>query len=193
MAAKSPTPVTMQNRRQLRHVSVITKPFGRRLDLDYRDGVRTWSARLGPGETSIYVGDVKFLSAHHGEDDDSSDEEEHRDKEKAEVPAPETERHEEEEEAEEVQEPPPKRGRGRPRKRPRGGKPVEASPKSKGKAKAAPTEDEVQMKLNGTLVGPLEEEKEAWEVTLAPGLNVIEVGEMGGIVWRMYLDRIIAA
>ncbi|THG94578.1 hypothetical protein EW026_g6921 [Hermanssonia centrifuga] len=188
-ASKSPTP-DFQNRRQLRYVSVITKPFGRRLDLAHRDGVKTWAVRLGAGETSIHVGDVKFLA--HDEDDESGDEEERRDKQKDQ----EAERHEEEEEEEDPpQQEKPKRGRGRPRKKPRSGKVASESPKaSKGKtvAKAAIAlhEEEVQVKLNGTLIDPLEDQEGEWEVDLAIGLNVLEVGEKDGIIWRVHLERI---
>lgn len=208
MAAKSPTPVTMQNRRQLRSVTVVTWPFGRRIDLDHKDGVRIWSTRLGPGETSVHIGDVKFLSLKGGEDEESSDEEEANDKDKDKTqsaPATETaERHEEEEEdPEEAQEPPQekpqKRGRGRPRKRPKSGKTAsEASPKGKGKAKAAEVpQDEVQVRWNNTIVAPLQDEhdkeKETWEVALRMGSNTVDIGEQSGVVWRMYLDRTSAA
>ncbi|PSR72571.1 hypothetical protein PHLCEN_2v11564 [Hermanssonia centrifuga] len=190
-ASKSPTP-DFQNRRQLRYVSIITKPFGRRLDLDHRDGVKTWAVRLGAGETSIHVGDVKFLA--HDEDDESGDEEERRDKQKDQ----EAERHEEEEEEEDPpQQEKPKRGRGRPRKKPRSGKVASESPKaSKGKtvakAAAALHEEEVQMRLNGTLIDPLEDQEGEWEVNLAMGLNVLEVGEKDGIIWRVHLERIVS-
>ncbi|KAF7796572.1 hypothetical protein EIP86_007753 [Pleurotus ostreatoroseus] len=220
LAAKSPTPVTMQNRRQLRSVSVTTKPFGRRIDMDHKDGVRIWSARLGPGETGIRISDVKFLSL-KGDEDESSDEEDHKDKDKArdddkdkdqdktqpEAEAEPTsgaaERHEEEEEEpedahEQPQEKPQKRGRGRPRKRPKAAvKPAaDESPKGKGKAKVAEApqeEEEVQVRWNSTVVAPLQAEsekgREAWEVALILGMNTVEVGEKGGVVWRMYLDR----
>ena len=202
----------MQNRRQLRFVTVLTKPFGRALDLDHKDGVKTWSVRLGPGETNIWVGNVRFSSSNHGEGGESSDEEDNKDKEKEKekekdkrkekdsekVPGTESaQQREEEEEPEEAQaqlQTKPKRPRGRPRKRTR--KPVpEPNSKDKGKDKApnGPLEDEVQLKCNGTVVQPLEDEKETWEVNLVVGMNVIEVGEAGGVVWRMYLERTAAA
>ena len=194
-------------------MSVTTQPFGRQIDLDHRDGVKTWSVRLGPGEVSVRVGDVRFLASHHGDDGESSDDEDHKDKDKekdekdktddAEKPATadtEQQSQQREEEEEEADEPPPqpvKRGRGRPRKKPRGGKPVvEASPRDNEKAKAAHgpvVEEEVQLKCNGSVITPSEDAKETWEVTLTLGLNIVEIGEKGGNVWRMYLERIVGA
>lgn len=171
-AAKSPTPP--ETGRPLRHVAVATQPAGRRLDLSYRDGVKTWAARLSAGETSVRISEVRF----------SEDAEEHSDGEEREQP--EAERHEEEEEEEQEQEQalPVKRGRGRPKKS-RG----KDSPKGKGKARAkGQVEDGVQVKLNNVVLNPTEEG--VWDVELPPGLNIVEVGAKGGVTWRAYLDRI---
>ena len=59
--------------------------------------------------------------------------------------------------------------------------------KSKGKAldrQPGPLE----VKLNGTVIAP--KENETWEVLVAFGLSVLEVGEKGGMVWKVYLDRV---
>ncbi|KIP11141.1 hypothetical protein PHLGIDRAFT_28067 [Phlebiopsis gigantea 11061_1 CR5-6] len=173
-AAKSPTPP--ETGRPLRHVAVATQPAGRRLDLSYRDGVKTWAARLSAGETSVRISEVRF----------SEDAEEHSDGEEREQP--EAERHEEEEEEEEEQEQalPVKRGRGRPKKN-RG----KDSPKGKGKARAkGQVEDGVQVKLNSVVLTPTE--VGVWDVELPPGLNIVEIGAKGGVTWRAYLDRIMA-
>ena len=178
VVAKSPTPA--ETGRPLRHVCVLTKPAGRRLDMDYRDGVKIWSARLGFAETSLRVSGVKYL------DDDDSDAEDGA--------HGEVERHEEEEEAEEEEEPQPqvpqKRPRGRPRKK--RGKANE-SPKGKGKApaKPPPTEGELQVKLNSVVISRAEDG--VWEFELPVGLSVVEVGAKGGMTWRIYLDRIALA
>ena len=172
-AAKSPTPP--DTGRPLRHVAVATQPAGRRLDLSYRDGVKTWAARLGAGETGVRLSEVRFLE----------DAEEHSDGEERE--APEVERHEEEEEEEEEEAPPVKRGRGRPKKK-RG----KDSPKGKGKARAkGQVEEGVQVKLNNVVLTPTEEG--VWNIELPPGLNTVEVGAKGGMTWRAYLDRIATA
>lgn len=172
--AKSPTPP--ETSRPLRYVSVVTKPTGRKLDLSYREGVKTWTVRLSSSETSVRVSEVKFLE----------DADEHSDSE--EKPRTEVERHEEEEEEEEEEhDKPTKRGRGRPKKS------VQGSPKGKGKARAKsqPPEDELQIKLNGVVITPAEDG--VWNVDLSGGLNVVEIGVKGGITWRAYLDRIATA
>lgn len=203
-------------------MAVTTLPFGRQIDLDHRDGVKTWSVRLGRGEVSVRVGSVRFLSQHHGDDGESSDEEEHKGKEKdkdteqdkdkegkaddaekstSAVADGEHQQQQREEEEEDAEEPPPqekpvKRGRGRPRKKPRGSKPaVETGLKDNGKTKMPQgpvVEEEVQLKCNGTVIAPLEDAKETWEVPLGLGLNVLEIGEKNGNVWRMYLERMVA-
>jgi chromatin structure-remodeling complex subunit RSC4 len=177
--AKSPTP--LETSHPLRHVAVVTKPLGRKLEPDYRDGVRSWSTRLGRGETSVRISGIKFLD----ETDDHSDSE---DKGRSEV-----ERHEEEEEEEEEPpqgEKPVKRGRGRPKKKRT--KAVTESPKGKGKApaKAMPPPEEIQVKLNSVLISPSEDG--VWDIELPVGLNIIEVGAKEGMTWRTYLDRIAA-
>ncbi|EKM61618.1 uncharacterized protein PHACADRAFT_84173 [Phanerochaete carnosa HHB-10118-sp] len=176
--AKSPTPA--ETGRPLRHVSMLTKPAGRKLVMDYRNGVKIWAARLGSTETSLRISNVKYV------DDDDSDAEDgaHGD----------IERHEEEEDDEEEEEPQPqipqKRGRGRPRKK--RSKPTE-SPKGKGKAPAKPqhSEGELQVRLNGIAVSSTE--GGVWEFELPVGSSVVEVGAKGGMTWRAYLDRIALA
>ena len=174
--AKSPTPP--ETGRPLRYVSVVTKPTGRRLDLDYREGVKVWAVRLSPNETGVRLSGVKFLD----------DVDEHSDGEERENP--EVERHEEEEEEEEDEQDKPvvKRGRGRPKK-----KPSQESPKGKGKARAKSqvSEDEVQVRLNNVVAVPAEDG--VWDIELSGGMNIVEVGVKGGMIWRAYLDRIAAA
>ena len=180
IVTKSPTP--LETSRPLRHVTILTQPLGRKLELDYREGVKTWSARLGAGETSVRVSGIRFLD----DMDEHSDGE--PEKEHAEV-----ERHEEEEEEEEEppqEEKPVKRGRGRPRKK---RTKAAESPNGKGKAAAknAPVaEEETQVRLDSTVVSPSEDG--VWLFEIPVGLHVIEVGAKGGMTWRVYLDRIAA-
>lgn len=185
--AKSPTPPDMQNRRQLRYVSIITKPLGRRLRMDFRDGVKTWAIRLGKGEISVRVADVKLASP--GGDGDDSDDEDAKGREK-EQEQDVHEDGEDEDEDEVPQEKPVKRGRGRPRKKVR--VKTTESPKGKGKAFANAPEgpEKVQVHLNGALMDPAEVEKPIWDVDLQLGSNILEVGEAGGPNWRFYLERL---
>lgn len=173
IVSKSPTPP--ETGRQLRYVSITTQPLGRRLNLDYRDGVRVWSVRLGVDETSVRVEGVKFL----GEDGDDHSDNEDRGRDT---------RREEEEEEEEEEEPQDKKRRGRQKKK-RG----KESPKGKGKAVVKTTaEPEVEVKLNGVLQNSMDGEEQIWDVAVPVGHNVIEVGEKGARIWRAYLERIAA-
>ncbi|KAI0720047.1 Bromodomain-containing protein [Cerioporus squamosus] len=173
VAVTRPTPpAAIQFAHPLKHAVVTTMPHCRRLVLDHVDGVRLWAMRLSGSETAIVVSDVTFLDrrASAEEDESSGDEEPHR--------------REEEEEEEEVEATPKKRGPGRPRKR---GRPPKAATK-KAKAKAADTQPgPLQVKLNGT---PLDaKESDTWEVQVPYGMSTLEIGEQGGMVWKVYLDR----
>ena len=192
------TPVLPPNTHPLRCVSLRTRPNGRRLELDHRDGVKTWAVRLASHESSVHVGGVKFL-VQADEVEESSDEE---DVQMMEAGLAEAEEEEEEEEdvgedskdkgKDMATEENSKRGRGRPRKNPLNA--ASASPKpSKGKepavAKVTTPHIEVQVRLNG-VVKISGEGKEEWDVDLPVGSNVLEVGEKGGVVWRVYLERL---
>ncbi|TCD71196.1 hypothetical protein EIP91_012146 [Steccherinum ochraceum] len=190
--SKSTTPETENLQRKLRYVSLTTKPNGRRLDLDARDGVRTWAVRLGADEWSVRVSGVKFFLREGEEEKDEEEEKmevdgEARKEEEEEdeaatpkiVPAPEPEP---EPEPEPAKQSPPKRGRGRPRK-----KPLETVPESKVSVPSGPAE--LQVKLNGGLVRSVTGKKSEWEIPLPVGCNVLEIGEKGGMVWRAYLER----
>jgi len=181
-ASKSPTP-SNENRRPLRHVRIHTKPLGRRLDLDYREGVKFWSMRLAAGETGIYVSGIQFLATEDGGGE--SDDEGHH-KEQAE---------EEEEEEPDVESTPrgkTKRGRGRPRKKAKGkGAAAGESPKGKSKTTAKePEKTEIHVKLNGSLASHGEDGQSEWDMDLIHGLNVLELGEKDGMVWTAYLERL---
>ncbi|KAI0714860.1 Bromodomain-containing protein [Earliella scabrosa] len=173
-----PSPVTVtQYAHPLKHAIITTLPHCRRLVLHHADGVRSWAMRLSGHETTIVVSAVTFLDQPGDEEESSGDDEP-----KA-----------QEEEEEEAEEAPPvkKRGPGRPRKR-RRGKAAGAnsgSPKKKsGKGKAVETRPgEVQVKLNGVLIPA--GENEMWEVLVPFGVSQLEIGEKGGMVWRVYLDR----
>ncbi|OBZ79548.1 Protein polybromo-1 [Grifola frondosa] len=188
--SKSPTPTALQSQRQLKYVSLTTRPLGRRFVLDHRDGVKTWAVRLCVRETSIHVADVRYQTS--GDDGEEHGEESSDDEDKV---MKEAERQEEEEEEEESPPAKPKpRGRGRPRKKAKLAESAKSSeiPKSKGKgkapAKALPL-DEVQVKLNGVLTRRKEDTKGEWDVDIPVGSSFLEVGEKGGLVWKVYLER----
>ena len=68
--SRSPAP-SLSGHRPLKEVFVTVKPQGRSFWLDHRDGVRSWAMKLGRGEISVSISEIKFLG---DEDRDSSDE-----------------------------------------------------------------------------------------------------------------------
>ncbi|KAL7285080.1 hypothetical protein ACG7TL_000172 [Trametes sanguinea] len=161
-------PSTNQDTHPLRHAVLTSMPLGRRLVLHHEEGVKTWALRLSRAETSFVLSNVTFLS--HGEDEEESSGDEDQ---------------EQKSPGKEVEDgnasPPKARKRGRPRKR---GKAAEAK---KAKGKAADGLTGVQVKLNN--VPLMSREDGMWESQLPVGLNVLELGERGGMVWKVYLDK----
>jgi hypothetical protein len=174
--SRSPAPV-LTGHRPLKGVSLVTKPRGRPLWLDHRDGVKSWAIRLGQGEKSISVAEVKFF----GDDDETADEEgdggdEHVD-----------------EEEEEDEPSPRKRGRGRPPKNPKAKAKAAALAKKAEQKKAqkatTPQQDSLLLNLNGAAMNEKLNEG-VWDMDLQVGSNVLEVGEKSGYVWKVYLERV---
>ncbi|KAI0334091.1 Bromodomain-containing protein [Cubamyces sp. BRFM 1775] len=169
--AARPSPAANQDTFPLKHAVVTTLPLGRRLVLSHEEGVKTWAVRLSGVESSVILSDVTLLS--RAEDgDESSGDEDHEYKG--------TESKHEEEEGTTTSPKTKKRGRP-PRKRGKG------SDAKKAKGKAAEAPGGVQVKLNSAVLKAKEEG--VWEVQLPPGLSIIEFGEKGGMVWKVYLDR----
>ena len=145
--------------------------------------------RLDGTETSIVVSEVAFLNHHHTHDEhEESDEDAHMRQEEEE---------EEEEEAAagagtgaEAAEPPSpskRKGPGRAsRKRTRSAR-ILNSKKAKGKASES-LPGPVQVKFNGAVLKATD--GGTWETPVLPSLNMLEVGEKGGMVWKVYLDRV---
>ncbi|KAJ4485063.1 Bromodomain-containing protein [Lentinula edodes] len=168
-----PSPV-IPSSHQIRHIMIRTEPRGRLLKLDHRDGVTSWAMPLERDEKSLSVGEIVFMA----ELGDSSGEEDEGDDDAAEMDvdsAPE----------------PLKKRRGRPPKvvktaavisKPK----VPVSPKKKKPKKRG----EMLIKLNGTIVKEDEERSGNWDVELSVGSNVVEVGEQGGLIWKVYAQRI---
>ncbi|KAJ3916976.1 RSC complex protein [Lentinula edodes] len=168
-----PSPV-IPSSHQIRHIMIRTKPRGRLLKLDHRDGVTSWAMPLERDEKSLSVGEIVFMA----ELGDSSGEEDEGDDDAAEMDvdsAPE----------------PLKKRRGRPPKvvktaavisKPK----VPVSPKKKKPKKRG----EMLIKINGTIVKEDEERSGNWDVELSVGSNVVEVGEQGGLIWKVYAQRI---
>ena len=161
--------------------------------------MKTWSVRLGREEASVRVEDVRFMGVgEEGEESDYEGKENQAANTSGKGKDSVVEKHEEEEEEveEEEEEPKPqqKRGRGRPRKK---RSKVVDSPNAKGKGKdvaVLPPED-AQVKLNGMLIPSSSDEKESdsrvWDVQVPIGNSILEVGELEGMRWRVYLERLV--
>ncbi|KAJ7361410.1 RSC complex protein [Mycena albidolilacea] len=176
--SNSPAPPPIHPSHMLKGVSLQTEPCKRPFMLDHRDGVKTWAMRLGPGERTLSVSDVTYM----GDDEEDSSEEE--------------EEEEEEEDEEESDDAPAKNGkkRGKGKGRSRGkGKAATAAAKALQAARAAKKEarkiGEVQVRLNGLIVGA--NHPGQWVVDLQAGVNVLEVGEKGGLIWKVYAERLV--
>ena len=175
--SQSPTPSATSGH-QLKHVALCIQPYNRKLYLDHRDGVKSWVMRLTPTETGVLVEDVAFF---HDEEEESSGDEEAEQEPK------------QEEEEETVEEAPVKNGRrkGKSRAKTRSQKSVKSSA-SKSKVpipkKKATKIGEVQVKLDGTAVKDGEKVNQ-WTVSLSVGSHVLEIGEVGGIHWKVFAER----
>ncbi|KIJ66243.1 hypothetical protein HYDPIDRAFT_86245 [Hydnomerulius pinastri MD-312] len=180
--SRSPAP-SLSGHRLLKEVFITTRPRGRPFWLDHRDGVKSWAMRLGQGEKALSVGEVKFFG---DEDRDSSDEE------------GDTHDLAEEEEEEEPEPVPKKRGRGRPPKNPKAKARAAAAAKKvdlalkKAQKATTPTREGIQIVLNGTLITQKPDQEGVWDMELQVGLNVLEIGEKGGHVWKVYMEKCIA-
>ncbi|KAJ7269404.1 Bromodomain-containing protein [Mycena haematopus] len=178
--SNSPAPPPIHPSHMLKGVSLMTEPCKRPFMLDHRDGVKTWAMRLGSGERALSVSDVTYMGA---EEEDSSEDSE-----------------EEEEEGSEEEEPedaPAKNGKKKIKGKGRGrgkSKAATAAAKALQAARAAKREarkiGEVQVKLNGNMVPHQTDDPGQWMVDLKAGVNLLEVGEKGGLVWKVYAERL---
>ncbi|KAF8078934.1 RSC complex protein [Lyophyllum atratum] len=178
-ASSSPAPPLHPNH-QLKSVSLTIEPRGRILNLDHQDGVKCWAMRLVPGETDIHVSHVTFMGDEEEESSGGEEEEEVELKQ------------EEEEEELEIDAPAKngrKRGKGKGKRRPKGTAKTVARAKTvtpKKKQKIGP----IQVKLNGSVVEESEVGMGKWSVNPGRGSSVLEVGESGGLIWKVYIQRV---
>ncbi|KAF9041781.1 Bromodomain-containing protein [Hymenopellis radicata] len=148
---------------QLDFVRLKSIPRGRPFVLSHRDGVKSWAIRLGPEEQTLSVSNVTFIQ--DDEDESSGDED---DMEVDDQPAAK-----------------PKRGRGRPPKT----KSETAGTKVKSKGgKKKPKLGEIQVKLNGQVKDG--DGKDKWNIPVPIGNSTLEVGEKGGLIWKIYTQRV---
>ena len=173
--SRSPAP-SLSGHRLLKEVFITVKPRGRSFWLDHRDGVKSWAMKLSHGEISLSIAEIKFIG---DEDRESSDED--------------ADAHDLEEEEEEPL--PKKRGRGRPPKNSKVKAKIvtakKSDPAGKKTSKApTPSRESIQVVLNGKPIDEKPEQDGIWDMELQSGTNVLEVGEKGGHVWKVYLERV---
>lgn len=185
-ASHSPAPVLIHSSHQIKSVKIRVQPQGRLFWLDRREGVRTWAMRLVPGETGLNVDDLVFSGDEGEESSEEDDEEELK----------------QEEEDEDGSTSSPKNGRIRKGKvavrrsqraaavLTRTTRSTVAKNKIQAKKKEAEKIEEVLLKLNGVVVKEKEDTTRQWNISLPGGLNILEVGEKGGLMWKVYIERI---
>jgi hypothetical protein len=66
-----------------------------------------------------------------------------------------------------------------------------ASKAAKAVKKKAQKVGEIQLKLNNNVVNEQPEKPGEWSVHVVSGTNVIEIGEVGGMVWKLYAERLL--
>ncbi|XP_006454163.1 hypothetical protein AGABI2DRAFT_196990 [Agaricus bisporus var. bisporus H97] len=180
----SPAPAPINPSHQIKYIKLRIQPLGRLFWLDYREGVKTWVLRLTSGESEIDVDDLVFLADE--EEEGSSDEEE------------------EDLEENDMDIDGPTAKNGRPRKgrtstrRSQKNTPINmrttrsAAAVAKSKVIEQKKEDkieEVQLKLNGTVMEEKQEAARKWNINVSAGSNTLEVGEKGGLMWKVYIER----
>lgn len=179
------TPAEITRAPALRSVALTITPTHRRLALDARDGVRSWSLRLAPSERGLRVSDVRLFRSEDSDDEDEGSEEEEE----------EAEEEEEEEEVVDGESGEDASG-GEEGGEEGGGKdPARARKKGEvervGRVKRPPP---MRVRLDKTEVEC--RSRGRWEVTLGPGsgarvleLSDTRAGDRKGPkgVWRVYL------
>jgi hypothetical protein len=162
----------------LKSILLKAEPRGRTFILDHRDGVKTWAVRLRSGEAGVHVGQVTFLG---DEEEESSGEEEGHEQEE-----------QEEEEHMDVDVPVKngrRKGKGKGRNRAKMTKATIAKARTVPAKKKKQKIGQLQLKHNGSVIKE-EAEDGNWIVQLSVGSNVLEIGETGGLIWKVYIERL---
>lgn len=188
-ASQSPAPVVLPLNRQLRSINLRIQPTGRVLSLDHRDGVKGWAVRLGSGESSIIISNILYLGDDDEEESSADENEAEKNEDDMDVDvesgsvSPKSNR---------------RKGKGRGRGRPpkagslAAAKAAQAAATKASKAsKKKPTKvSEIQLKLNNFVVKEQSDTPGEWNIHLPVGSSTIEVGEVGGMIWKVYAERL---
>jgi hypothetical protein len=168
----------------LRSVALTITPTHRRLALDARDGVRSWSLRLAPSERGLRVSDVRLFRSEDSDDEEGGSEEQEEEEE--------AEEEEEEERGDGVDgvDGEGEKGGGREGSQDSARTRKKGEVERVGRVKRPPP---MRVRLDKTEVEC--RGRGRWEVTLGPGsgARVLELsdtrgGDPKGVgVWRVYL------
>lgn len=188
-ASKSPVPVFTHPNHQIKFVKMRVQPQGRSFWLDRREGVRTWAMRLVPGETGLNVDDLVFSGDDEGEESSEGDDEEEL----------------KQEEDEDDSTSSPKNGKTRNAKvavrrsqraaamPTRTTRSTIAKNKIQAKKKEIEKVEEALLKLNGVVVKEKEDAARQWDIGIPVGSNILEVGEKGGLMWKVHIERVVSS
>lgn len=156
----------------LKSVLLTIKPIGRRLELDCRDGVKSWALRLVPGEMGVKITDASYLGDE--EEESSSDEQE------------------EEEEVDGSESGIAGKGKGKGKGKAKQGRARQVGAvRIKDGVKLPPKRvpPHLQVKLDASVIRATETNEDEWDVELGVGSHLLEMGEKGGAVWKVHIER----
>jgi len=189
-ASNSPVPVFTHPDHQIKSVKMQIQPQGRSFWLDRREGVKTWAMRLVPGETGLNVDDLVFSGDDESEESSEGDDEEEL-------------KQEEEDEDDSISSPKNSKTRNikvavRRSQRTvavptRTTRSTIAKNKIQEKKKEIEKVEEVLLKLNGVVVKEKEDAARQWNMGIPAGSNVLEVGEKGGLMWKVHIERVVSS
>jgi hypothetical protein len=134
--------------------------------------------RVSKEERRLRISDIKFL---RDEGEDSGVEEAQEEQE-------DKEEEEEEPELEGITKNGKKKGKGKSKGKARG-KAGSKTKAARSVKKAKPKMDEIQVKVNGVVTKESEDHPGEWQVELLVGWNAIEIGEKGGLIWKVQAER----
>jgi hypothetical protein len=134
--------------------------------------------RVSKEERRLRISDIKFLRDEGEESGVEDAQEEQEDKEDD----------DEELEVEGITKNGKKKSKGKSKGKARGktGSKTKAARSAK---KAKPKMDEIQVKVNGVITKESEDHAGEWQLELLVGWNAIEIGEKGGLIWKVQVER----
>jgi chromatin structure-remodeling complex subunit RSC4 len=176
--SRSQSPAPLSPAHMLQRITLKFQPRGRLFYLDHKLGVKCWAMRLGKDESIVDISDITFQGSDDAAESDLTEDEDDVD-----------------EDGDVDVEPPAKGGKRKGAKRGRGRPATKAKVKAKVNTRSAkvaekqPVREEIQVKLDGILIQEKEDSAGNWTLTIPTGSHIMEAGEKGGLIWKVYFDR----